>query len=93
MATGSFTAVLDRFEGDLAVLLLEDDGETVDELVVEERRLPDDGRHEGSVFDVEVEGGHLKRASYRPEETRRRRESVRERFDRLADRLPDEDDR
>lgn len=90
--TDTVRAVLDRIEGDRAVLLLEESGDIVDELVVAEARLPADGRHDGAVFDVRVEDGDLVEASYRPQATEERRRSVQERFDRLADSLGDEED-
>ncbi len=63
----------------------------VDELVVGVDALPSDGRHEGAVFEVRVDAdGALLEASYRADEERARRESARERFDRLSERLPDE---
>ncbi|WP_339102830.1 DUF3006 domain-containing protein [Haloterrigena salinisoli] len=53
--TEHYTAVLDRIvDGETAVLLLEDDGTVVDERVLDVGRLPEDGRHEGAVFDVEL---------------------------------------
>lgn len=72
VADGSDTAVLDRFEvtqadGELAVLLLEVDGEVADEIVVERDQLPDDGRHVGAVFEVTVVDGALQSADYRPD--------------------------
>ncbi|ADB61601.1 hypothetical protein Htur_2728 [Haloterrigena turkmenica DSM 5511] len=53
--TEHYTAVLDRIvDGETAVLLLEDDGTVVDERVLDVERLPEDGRHEGALFDVEL---------------------------------------
>ncbi|WP_435551496.1 DUF3006 domain-containing protein [Natrinema sp. CGMCC1.2065] len=63
----------------------------VDELVVGVEALPAEGRHEGAVFDVRVEtDGTLLEATYRADAEGARRESARERFDRLSERLPDE---
>lgn len=87
-----YTATLDRIvDGDTAVLLLEDEGTVVDELAVDVKRLPPDGRHDGAVFDVELEDGSLREATYRPHAERDRRERARERFDRLSERLSDDD--
>lgn len=91
--TDTVTAVLDRIvDGEHAVLLVEgeDRDGVVDELTVDVERLPADGRHEGAVFDVALEDGEFSDAEYRPERTRRRRESAQDRFDRLSERLPDE---
>lgn len=83
-------AVLDRIvDGETAVLLLEDDGEVVDERTLDVADLPADGRHEGAVFEVVLEDEGLE-ATYRADEERARRERARKRFDRLSERLSDE---
>ena len=86
---GRYTAVIDRFEGERAVLLLEDDEEVAAELVVSERRLPEDALHTDAVLSVRVRDGELVTAEYDPEETERRTSDAQSRFDRLA-RRPDE---
>ena len=86
----SQTAVLDRIvDGETAVLLCEADGEIVDELTVPVTELPDDGREEGAVFSISVDGGELETIDYRPDETESRREAAQNRFDRLSERLGD----
>ncbi|MGQ3413534.1 DUF3006 family protein [Natrinema sp. LN54] len=88
----TYTAVLDRIvDGETAVLLLEDDGDAVDERTVDVERLPADGRHEGAVFEVTVDEETVLEAAYREDAERERRESTRERFDRLSERLSDVD--
>lgn len=89
---GEYVAVVDRFEDDLAVLLVEDDGETVGELAVPRRRLPGAGCHQDAVLDVTVRDGSLARARYDESETDRRSTEAQDRFDRLAERPPSEDD-
>lgn len=89
---GEYTAVVDRFEEDQAVLLLEADGETVDEIVVGATALPEDGRHANAVLDVEVVDGELVAVTYREEETETRSEKAQRRFDELSQRPPDSDD-
>ncbi len=74
------TAVLDRFEGDRAVLVV-DGG---DSLVVDATRLPTAGRHVDAAFAVGLAHGALTGVEYDPRETRRRGRAARERFDRLA---------
>ncbi|PSQ02788.1 DUF3006 domain-containing protein [Halobacteriales archaeon QS_5_70_17] len=93
MTDGEYTAVVDRVEDGLAVLLLEADGETVDDLLVPPERLPRRARTAGAVLTVVVEDGDLIEARYRPEETRERAERAQSRFDRLAERPPKRDDR
>ena len=87
---GHYTAVIDRFEGDQAVLLVEDGGELVDELVVREGRLPADARHQDAILDVTMQNGNLVSAHYDSDETERRGSEAQDRFDRLA-RRPDDD--
>lgn len=79
-----YTAVIDRFEGRRAVLLLEEDEGVVDELVVSEWRLPEDARHPDAVLSVRVRDGEFVTADYDPEETERRTSDAQSRFDRLA---------
>ena len=90
-----YTAVLDRIvdEG-TAVLLLERDGDVVDDLAVALERLPAAGRHEGAVFSVTVDRDErrLLEATYRAEAERTRQESIQDRFDRLSERLSDRDE-
>lgn len=97
VADGSYTAALDRFEVtqadvEQAVLLLEADGEVVDELVVERDQLPEDGQHVDAVFEVTVVNGNLQSVDYQPEETEERSEAAQSRFDRLSRRPPDSDE-
>ncbi|UTF53622.1 DUF3006 family protein [Natronosalvus rutilus] len=53
--------------------------------------LPEDGRHEGAVFEVVLGDGAVREMRYRPDEEADRRDRLRDRFDRLSDRLPDRD--
>lgn len=92
VADGEYTAVLDRFEEGLAVLLVERDGETVDQLVVDRDRVPDEGCHEDAVLVTSIQDGDVRGLRYRPEETERRTESAQDRFDRLAERPPSGDE-
>ncbi|WP_435349696.1 DUF3006 domain-containing protein [Haloarchaeobius sp. HRN-SO-5] len=87
-----YTAVLDRFEEDTAVLLLEEDGVQVDELLLDRHELPEAGRRQNAVFDVRVCGDSLRILTYRPEETDRRTTDAQDRFDRLASDLPTADE-
>lgn len=73
------TAVVDRLEGGQAVLLVESDGETTDQRVVDVGELPAEGRHEGAVHRI-VDGAYV----YDAAETERRSSDAEETFDRLA---------
>lgn len=86
---GEYTAVIDRFEGDLAVLLLERNSETVDDVAVPRAELPPDARHQDAVLRVTVEDGEVQQATYEAEETDKRKDRAQSRFDRLSQRPPE----
>jgi hypothetical protein len=88
---GEYTAVVDRFEDDLAVLEVSDDDDRY-ELVVDEHELPRNGRHADAIFEVLIEDEEFDRMRYQPEETKERKEGAQRRFDRLSKRPPDNDD-
>lgn len=89
---GTFTGVVDRVvDGETAVVLIESDGDVVDQLAVSVERLPEQARDGSGVLSVTVSEGEFVDAEYRPDETRERRESARERLDRLSERLSDRD--
>lgn len=92
MATEEYRGVLDRFEDDLAVVLLERDGDTVGDIAVPREQLPDEGRHQDAVFTIEMEGGTVQTISYCPEETRKQAEQAQSRFDHLSQRPPGSDE-
>lgn len=97
MTDGEYTATVDRIETDadgerLAVVLLEGEDGVEDQLVVSADELPEGARDGGGVLDVTVVDGELIEAEYRPEETERRLERARERFDRLSERPPGRDE-
>lgn len=91
---GTYMAVVDRFEEKLAVLLLEEGGDTVGEVVVDQERLPEEGRHVDAVLEVELEDDDLVNVAYEKEETADRSEQAQSRFDSLSQRPTsgDEDD-
>lgn len=92
LADGTYTGVVDRFEGDQAVLLLEADGETVGQRVLDKTRLPEDGSHVDAVLRVELRDGTVVAVSYEPAESERRSERAQRRFDELSSRPPSADD-
>lgn len=91
---GRYVAVLDRFEAtdpaddgeELAVLLLESDGETVAERAIPAWRLPEDARRQDAVLELAMRNGHVASLSADPEATERRVDEAQSRFDRLAER-------
>ncbi|WP_254810726.1 DUF3006 domain-containing protein [Natronosalvus amylolyticus] len=86
----TYTVTLDRIvDGRTAVLLLEEDGETVDQLDIDVTMLPSEAQHEGAVLEITVEARELCEVEYLPEVTQSRKESAQERLDRLSTRLSD----
>lgn len=92
VSDGSYTAVLDRIEDDIATLLLEVDGEDAHQLDVDPGALPEAARQPNSVLTVEVSDGDLVEATYEPDATEERRDAAQSRFDRLSERPPGDDD-
>jgi hypothetical protein len=87
---GTYTAVLDRIEGDLAVFEVVDDEEKV-ELLADLDGIPEAGRHPDAVFEIVVEDGELQDATYDESETEEQKDSAQSRFDRLSSRPPNSD--
>jgi len=92
VSDGSYTAVLDRIEDDVATLLLEVDGEDAHQLDVDPEALPEAARQPNSVLTVEVSDGDLVEATYEPDATEERRDAAQSRFDRLSERPPGDED-
>jgi hypothetical protein len=90
--SGSYTAVLDRIEDDLAVLILEEDGEAVEEHVVPLEELPEPAQTQDAILEVTVEDGDIVDAVFDPDKSAERIDDAQSRFDRLARRPPDEDE-
>lgn len=87
---GTFTGVIDRVvDGETAVILIEENGDVVEQLDVPVDRLPEPGQEDGAVLSVTIEDGEFVTAEYRAGETSDRRESMRDRLDRLSERLAD----
>jgi hypothetical protein len=88
---GTYTATLDRFEetpvGELAVLVVERDGDPLTQLDLPVEAVPGEGRQVDAVFEVVVDDERFE-LSYRTDETARRAADARTRFDRLAQRPP-----
>lgn len=90
---GTYTGVVDRIvDGETAVILLEEDGQVIDQLDVSADRLPEPARTDGGVLSVTVEDGEVVSITDRPDETRARRASAREKLDRLSERLSDREE-
>lgn len=85
------TAVLDRFEDEQAVLLVEEDDELVDEFVVEIADLPEEAQHQNAVLRVTRDEEGISELAYEPDRTESRMDRMKRRFDRLA-RRPSSDE-
>lgn len=86
---GTYTATLDRLEEGQAVLLVESDGETVDERHCPAAELPAEAA-EGSVCELTFADDELVDVAVRPDETADRRRRLRERFESLSRRPGEE---
>lgn len=88
----TYTATIDRIEEGIAVILVEDDGEVIEERRIRDLdRIPDDGLHAGAVVRITVEDGEISTIEYdgKAEQTRRKR--IQKRFDKLSERPPGRD--
>ena len=85
---GSYTAVVDRIEDGLATLEVDGEDELY-ELVVDAEELPDDGRHQDAILQIDVEADELIEAAYDESATVERTEDAQSRFDRLSERPSD----
>ena len=89
MMDGTYTAVIDRIaDGETAVVLIENDGDVVEEYNLAVEDLPTEA-DEGGVLEVRIDQGELVQMEYRQDETAARRQSAQDRFDRLSERLSD----
>lgn len=93
---GTYRAVLDRVEAggdeELAVFIIERDGEAVDDAVVPLEVLPEEERDPDTVFNLVLEEGEVISMEPQRVETEQRTESIEDRFSRLSRRLSDSDD-
>ncbi len=92
LADGTYTAVVDAIEDGLATVFVEDDGEEVGDAVLEASALPEAGRHADAILSVTVVDGEAVAWTYEPETTATRQETAQDRFNRLSQRPPSEED-
>ena len=88
--TGTYTAVVDRFENDVAVLVVEIGGERAEQALIDKQDLHEDGRHIDAVYSLSYVAGTIDEIQYQASETRQRKQSSQNRFDRLSRRLGSE---
>ena len=88
---GTYTAVIDRIvDGETAVVLIEDDGDVVDEYAIPVGELPAKA-DAGTVLEVRIESKDIVAIEVRNEQTEQRKKTNQDRFDRLSKRLSDSD--
>ena len=88
---GTYTAVIDRIvDGETAVVLIEDDGDAVDEYAIPVGELPAKA-DAGTVLEVRIESKDIVVIEVRNEQTEQRKKTNQDRFDRLSKRLSDSD--
>ncbi|MCL9815715.1 DUF3006 domain-containing protein [Natronocalculus amylovorans] len=92
MTTHVYTGVVDRIVDDTtAVILLERNGTTIEQLDVPKETLPTDGQHEGAVFEITVRFA-IESMEYLPETEVDRKQAAQDRLDGLSKRLGESDD-
>lgn len=89
---GRYTAVVDSVEDGFVTVFFERDDEEVGNAVLDSSTLPDDARHADAILSVTIAGGELVEAEYDPERTEARAERAQDRFDRLSERPPGDED-
>ena len=88
---GEYTAIVDRIvDGDTAVVLIETDGDVIEQFDIPAVELPTECAP-GSVLSVVITANEIVEMTLQSEETQDRRERIQERFDRLSKRLGDEE--
>ena len=91
LGTGTYTAVIDSIEDGLATVFFEQDGEEVGDVIMAASVLPEDGRHADAILSVSVDSTAVEWI-YDPQTTEARKEAAQDRFDRLSNRAPSDDD-
>jgi len=90
---GTYTGVVDRIEdGEIAVILLEENEQVIEQVDVPVGRLPEPAQTDGGVLSVTLGDGDIVSMEYRPDATRDRRESAQEKLDRLSEKLSDREE-
>jgi hypothetical protein len=88
---GEYIAVVDRIEETLVTLELSTDDDQYN-LVVGEEELPEEAQQVDAVLNVTVVDDELETADYDAEETAQRQQAAQDRFDRLSQRPPKDND-
>ena len=92
LPNGEYTAVVDTIEDGLATVFFERDGEDVGNAVLDALEIPPDAQHADAILSVTLRDGDIESASYNPDATETRAEAAQDRFVRLSERPPADDD-
>ena len=96
IADGTYTVVLDHFEETqedrVAVLVVEDGEQPLDDLLVDPADLPEEACYVNAVLEVTIEDDRLWKAIFKETESRDRQEGAQSQFDRLSQRPPSDDE-
>jgi len=92
LPNGKYTAVVDKIEDGLATVFFERDGDEMGNAVLDASELPSDAQHADAILSVTLSEGDIESASYNPDATDTRAEAAQDRFDRLSERPPADDD-
>lgn len=89
---GTFTATVDRVvDGEIAVILIEDGKDVIEQFDIPADQLPEDATGEGSVLTVEITDGTIVDMQYDAESTNQRPQAAQDRINKLSKRLSDRD--
>jgi hypothetical protein len=92
LSDGCYTAVVDSVEDGFATVFFERDGEETGNAVLDTAALPEDARRGDAVLRVTITDGALVEAEYDAERTEVRSERAQDRFDRLSERPPSDEE-
>jgi hypothetical protein len=92
LSDGPYVGVVDRFENEQAVVILERDGAEVGDVLVPKSRLPQRARRQNAIVRVVLKNGDVVNVWYDAQATRDRGASAQARFDRIAEPAPEKRD-
>lgn len=92
LSDGPYVGVVDRFEDEWAVVLLERDDSEVGDVLVRKERLPQRAQRQNAILRIVLRDGDVERVWYDSEATRDRGASAQARFDRLSEPAPRKQD-
>lgn len=89
---GTYRCVIDRIvDGQTAVLLIEEDGETIAERTCPVETVPNAARHDGAIVTAQITEQAVEITEYHPDHEQQRRERLQKRFNDLSRRLGEDE--